>query len=57
MYVIELVTSTVLRIMMPPHERNILNIDQLMYYDPKGLACMNHVLLMVEDKFVSLSIQ
>ena len=42
---------------MFPHDENIVTIDQLMYYDPKGLATLKHVLPTIDTtvNIVSLS--
>ena len=55
MYAMEEVSSTMFRVMMSPHEEKTINLSQLTYYDHKGSTCIDNVLPMVYNIFVSFS--
>ena len=44
MYSMRVVASTIFRLMMFPHEGNILMVDQLTYHDPQGLTTPMNVI-------------
>ena len=55
MYVMCTIPSTISQILMFPHDGNIVIIDQLMYYDPKGLATLKHILPTIDTNIDSVS--
>ena len=44
MYAMRVISSTMFRLLMFPHDGNTMTIDQLTYYDPKGPATPEQVL-------------
>ena len=44
MYAMRAVVSTVFRLMMFPHEGNIVVVDQVTYHDPQGLTAPANVI-------------
>ena len=56
MYTMKFVASTVFQLLMFPHDGKIVNINQLTYYDPKGLTTLEHVLTMIDTTIDNVSI-
>ena len=56
MYVIRAISSNVFQLLIFPHDGNIMTIDLLLYYDPKGLATLGHVLPTIDTTIESVSI-
>ena len=56
MYAMCIVSSIVFRLLMFPHGGKIMTIDQLMYYDLKGPATLEHVLPTIKTTIDRVSI-
>ena len=55
-YAMKVMASIFFRLLMFPHDGKIVNFDQLTYYDPKGLATPEHVLLTIISTIDTISI-
>ena len=44
MYVMRIISSTIFRLLMFPHDGKVVTINQMVYYDPKGSTTPEHVL-------------
>ena len=56
MYAMWVISSTVFWLLMFPHDGKIMNIDQLMYFDMKGLATPKDSLPTIDTTIDSVSI-
>lgn len=53
MYEMKAVTSSVFRVMIFPHDRKIVTIDQLTYYEKKTLTALDGVLPFVRSSLIT----
>ena len=44
MYAMRVVASTIFHLMMFPHDRKIMTVDQLTYHDPQGLMTLSNMI-------------
>ena len=54
MYSMRTMASTVFRLLMFPHDGNIVTVDQLTYYDPQGPATSEHVIPTIDTTIDSV---
>ena len=56
MYVMQAMASTIFQLLMFPHDGKIVTVNELTYYDPKGMAMSEHILLTISSTIDSVSI-
>ena len=56
MYVMRVVSSTFFQLLMLPIDGKIMTIDQVMYYNPKGLTTLYHVIPTIDTTIDRVSI-
>ena len=53
MYVVKAVASSIFQLMIFPHDWNIVKLEKLTYYDPRGPACPENVSPMIDNTISS----